>query len=1078
MMKTPASLMTAALALLFIFCISAAPAMPAVKSGSLQNLIRNGSSLIDRGDWEDACRILLKAYEISEREGRKPEMALCQSELGRACRIPGEFIKAAEHYTKALDIYRSLDDRKGIISTLTCLAENSLKAHDYRQAREYCLQVLPHYKSGGNEYEAALLYDLLGQTYFYTREHMKACQYYTDALRIMEARGEEKSAALLLERIGYAWNAEGKSAEARNYFEKALAIFEKLKDKASMARSMQNLGIMYFLSSEYEKAGGYLEKSLALQRESGDRNALADTLSRMATIRTLQSDFNSALHCYEEALAIYQESRNKAGSAEILEKIGDLYSNQGNKGKEKVYLDKAIAIYRETGDKSSLAALLRRQGESCFMKNDLISAADLIRNAAQLYSETGQTDKAAKALAYLVQILIKKKDYENAQACSNQLAGMMDSIKDRKTTAEVYAQLGFTYQMESGLSNEPGPLLEKALSCHKKALAIAEETDTKAIVALYSFTAGDLCISLSRLDEAERYLGKSGEIARKSMQRELLWMVDYKLGICDEMRGNLKAAAEHYRASIAVIEEIKKFSIGNEEEKTEALARKSKVYEALVRVLMKLDKKGEKPGRSGSFIEDSGKKAYTGSTYARQAFYFSEKSKAQTLTEMLMERQADLMSRVDPDLLEKQKQVITNLISMQRDRESSFSGKKREELHLAISLEEEKLWSIREKIKASRPSYGTFIYPDTVDAEEAGRLLPGDTALLEYTIVDDTIYCFVITRQGFTSMELPVKSARVKLFVSELMESVSEAKIENYNSRVARQLYEALLAPVMPSVRTCSHLLIIRDDFLNYLPFEIVMKDDHFLIESHAISYVPSLNFLRIFSKKQESCREYLGIGSPALDVTPYLCNNATGYNFMRDYSAENGIRWSPLPGTKKEIEDTAQLFSGKKLILLGKDATKDRVKKEMGNYSIIHFATHGLLDDRKPILYSALILSGANSDSSYDGNDGYLRAAELLALKIDAELVVLSACRTGLGLSMKSEGLLGLTTSFFYAGARSIIASLWSVEDESTSELFIDFYKNLKNMSCCEALRAAKLSMIEKKRSPFYWAPFIYIGL
>ena len=1076
MKKPSAAFSVIIISIAILFRISSSPVSAQEQQDSLSTLIREGSALIDKGDIEGATTILVRAYMRAEKEGRKPEMALCQSELGRAFYLRKELTEAGIHYHKALQIYQALNDRSGIINTLIGLANNSLKAGDYTQARAFCLRVPPLCKGTDSEMQLAHAYDVLGQICFYTRDHQKACYYYEESLKIMESQGSETNQAIMLERIGYSYSAEGKSDKARQYFEKALAIHRKLNDKAAIARVLQNIGIAFFLNSDYDKARSYLEQSLSLHRESGDKDSLAYALSQMGAIHAIQSDFNSALHCYEEALEIYEERHNRTAAAEMLEKIGGLYTYQGNTDKESVYVEKALAIYRETGNKVASASLQRRLGEILAAKNDLASASQLIENAAALYKETGQHDKEALTLASLIDILIRKKELDKAQMYCSQLQQMLDSLKDRKTIASVYGQLAFIYEKESVFLKDP-KMLESALICFKKALEITEETDISASVALYSFFTGDLLTRMNKIDEAEGYLRKSETISRKSLQRELLWMSIYKLGVCREMQGDLKGAAERYKESIAVIEEMSRLRIGNEEEKAEVQAKKTQVYEALIRVMLKLQQKGEKPGDDESFVTEGGSRKHIGSTYAAQAFYFSEKNRARVLTEMLMERQAELTHRVDPVLLEKQKQAITKLISLQRERESPNAGKSREALLLSVAREEDKLQSIRETIKADRPSYAALVYPDTAGVEDAGKAISEDTALLEYSITEEIICCFVITKTHFASVILPITRNKAEALVTSLLTSVKEQNVTTSESSIAQQLYDALISPVESQIGPCHHLLIIRDGALNYLPFEMLMNNHRFLIENYSISYAPSVSFLRLSGKKPGGRRDYLGVGNPAFDEAPDSSKDRVDQNFMRDLCSEKGMTWIPLPATKTEIENTALLFDGKKLVLLGKDATKERVKKEIGKYSIIHFATHGLFDDGEPILYSSIILSGANSRAVNDDNDGYLRAVELLSLNLDADLVVLSACKTGLGRSFNGEGLLGLSTAFFYAGARSLIASLWSVDDKSTAELFISFYRNLKSMTCCEALRAAKLSMIKKKYSPFYWAPFIYIG-
>jgi len=262
-----------------------------------------------------------------------------------------------------------------------------------------------------------------------------------------------------------------------------------------------------------------------------------------------------------------------------------------------------------------------------------------------------------------------------------------------------------------------------------------------------------------------------------------------------------------------------------------------------------------------------------------------------------------------------------------------------------------------------------------------------------------------------------------------------------------QQLYGLLMAPIAPYIKT-SALCISADGLLNYIPFEILQREGRYLVEDYAISYAPSANVLKhCLDQNRTRHQSILAFGNPNLQNPAFrLLNAETEVCALRDVFAK------------------ADIF-------VNNDATEAVVKERAGAYDIVHFACHGELNLDNPMLTSLRLAPGA-------GEDGYLHAGEVFGLDLGTPaLVVLSACSSGLGELSSGNELMGLTRSFLYAGAPAIIASLWNVDDRSTSELMQAFYANLNTMTKTESLRQAKLALMKKCPHPFHWAPFCLQG-
>ncbi|MGV8123692.1 MAG: CHAT domain-containing protein [Candidatus Xenobiia bacterium LiM19] len=449
---------------------------------------------------------------------------------------------------------------------------------------------------------------------------------------------------------------------------------------------------------------------------------------------------------------------------------------------------------------------------------------------------------------------------------------------------------------------------------------------------------------------------------------------------------------------------------------------------------------------------------------------------------MLSERMSGLTQGIDTVLVARQAEIVKSLSILRNKLEeaqthSETTAEPLSRLNDAIAAEEENYAKIRDEIRKSSPRYASLVYPEVPTVKEAQQIISPGSAVMEYVVTDDALYCFVLTRDSFASGTLRVPEKKIDSLSRDLRYYMM-GKEDSQTKKTSRLLNNDVFLPFEGKLGSSKRIIIIPDGSLTYVPFEMLCSGDEYLVAQYAISYAPSLNFLSLIKKGEKDNKRFLGFGDPFFGKTAESADADKQGNFTRGYFATRGLSWPALPGTKKEIEGIAKIVPGEKSIHLGKDANENKVSSLISNYGIVHFATHGYLDDDRPILYSSLVLSEPEGSQSDGVNDGYLRAAEIFNLPIDAGLVVLSGCQTGLGNNLNGEGLMGLSTSFFYAGARSLIVSLWSVDDESTALLFQYFYQNMNTMTPAEALKAAKLRLIkEKMDSPFLWAPFILVG-
>jgi CHAT domain-containing protein len=353
------------------------------------------------------------------------------------------------------------------------------------------------------------------------------------------------------------------------------------------------------------------------------------------------------------------------------------------------------------------------------------------------------------------------------------------------------------------------------------------------------------------------------------------------------------------------------------------------------------------------------------------------------------------------------------------------------------------------------------------------RDLPEGLLFCEYVITSDEVILFVLEPSAaahpLSTYRIPIKKDELRRRVESFTKLLSKADL-NFE-RPSRELFDLLLAPVASRLSRHKVVAIAPDGVLWRLPFAALIDESgRYVIEKTAISYAPSLQVLIELERARGAARTQtvLAVGNPTIDSS-VSASVASVYR---------GLSLGPLPEAETEVQALARIYGRENAtILTGTDATETVVIRDAPNHAVLHFATHGIFDDVNP-MYSRLLFA-----RSAKGGDGFLEAWEIANSRIDADLVVLSACDTALGRETNGEGLIGMTWAFFVAGARSVVSTQWKVDSESASQLMVTFHRGLHNPAAsgqtARALRHSQLSLIRdsRYRHPYYWGAYSLTG-
>lgn len=489
---------------------------------------------------------------------------------------------------------------------------------------------------------------------------------------------------------------------------------------------------------------------------------------------------------------------------------------------------------------------------------------------------------------------------------------------------------------------------------------------------------------------------------------EIYWVILFERGLIAEAEGKVDDAIGFYRKAIEVIEE-QRSSINTEASKIGFVGDKQRVYEQAVHALYAA-------GRQ------------------KEAFEYIERSKSRALVDMLAARQvlgADTASPAS-QLLKQYEEADSELIAQVPV--SATEGKQTQRALAAAA---------KEKIRAAAPELSTLVSVSSIPASQLFDALPEQEAVLQYYYQGPTLYVTVLTQRQIHMQQLDATGLEDE--IRQFREAVD--KMEPQALALSQKLHQRLIRPVEDKIGKARALLVIPHGALHYLPFTALHDGKQYLLDSHAMRFLPSASVMPYLKRGRDANRDAaLVFGNPDLG-DPRL----------------------DLPSAQAEAERIAAHAKQSKL-LLRRDATETALKATASQYAVLHIASHGVFNSKAP-LDSALMLSKDGS------NDGKLTVGELYSLRLNADLVTLSACETGLGQINSGDDVVGLTRGFLYAGASSVVASLWQVDDEATSQLMIRFYTELANKPKADALRTAQLEVKKKFPHPYFWSAFYLTG-
>ncbi len=802
-------------------------------------------------------------------------------------------------------------------------------------------------------------------------------------------------------------------------FTLAVALAQKIDSREHLVKCFRQLGVAYWEMSDVEGFYKTTKQALELAKTIHHRIEEGRCSYNIGLYFNEIHDYSQALKHYEDALSIFQEMNEVSDESNCLVNISDIYIQLGNYEKALQNLTDVLIIDRQIDE-------------------DLYVAMDL-NNIGVIYRKKGlQAGKSEDLLKALTA-------FEESLFISRQ-------IQEKKVEVQCLNNMGTVYTDLNKYS--------EALRYMFMGLEIAQGLRDEEEIATILLNMGTVHAKQGRFEQAAEVFDKAIELAYQINEKSILWEAHAKAGLVFKEMNNFGAALDHFNKSIELIEDIRS-KIHLEELKASYFGSDERIdsYYNLVDLFYHMSQE------------------YPDQNHLKHAFETMEKAKARVFLDRLELSRIEFGRDVNPDLLDKEDELMGEISNINAALiKSGLDQEQKQELLNKLDEFEQELETLNRKIRLNSPSYANLKYPQSVSFEEAQASLPdGSTAYFAYCIGKDCSYAFVITRDKIKVFPLP-PADMLREDVKDYLQIITDKNRLNF--KPGFELFSLLVQPGLDY--GVKRIIFIPDDILHFLPFETLLtqKDNlRWLVQDYRVSYVPSITSYReILLRKKGKNREkdILSFGNPDFGEHEGIKNSFA--NLSRDETRDD-FRLNPLKYSQLEVDKISALFKKNRRDIYTKEkATETTLKRTaLMDYKIVHFATHGLIDNRNPAR-SSIVLSLGDQASE----DGFLQMREVFDLKLDADLVTLSACQTGLGQFIKGEGIEGINRAFFFAGASSVLMSPWAVNDQASYQFMQRFYTHLRSAdSIVDALRKSKIEMInsEALSHPFYWAGFVVSG-
>ena len=1031
---------------------------------------------------------LHKMLELAIKIGDRKKEGVFHGELGELSLALFEYPKAKEYFEKELAISKETGNRKEEGKALRCLGNLYWKTEEYQRSKQHYRQAMKVLEEADEIKELGAAYSELGKVCRILREFQKAKTLQKKALEISVKSGDKDGEITAYRFLAGAHTSLREYDEAKECYQKALAISKEIEDREGQALTYSDLGVLYRDLKDFEKSENYRMKACQIYKESGDKESEGSENCDLGHLYCFLGRYEEAIKCHERALVIKTQIGDRRGEGEAYCNLGAVYQFLGNYVKAKEFHEQALAISIETNhlraqgidynnlgtvfehlcdydtaykyykkaleinirndDSEGLTAAYAHLGNVCSRLGEYVKGKNFYQKALAISREIGDRNKEASNLSCLGSIEIRigepgkaKVLFEEALQISKEIRDIRHEAKINKNFAIVYLSLGDATAAKTFV---------------QKSLEITKRIGSKALEGAALETLGTVHTYLGEYGKAKKCYVQALEIARATADKGSEMTTNNNLGMLHSYQNELTKAIECFKRAVRICEEI-----GDVHQKSVSYCNIAGAYMVsldipkarsyLLASIKSLEEIRESIGESEYYkigFADENAVPYRLMVTVfltlgcvNQALSMSELARARSLAELMATKYScqHSMTGFDPNRWIEFANVIRN----------------RSCTCLSFCFVHETLfcWIV----KAGRIEVAT-------KKDLSVDILPQGASIQDWleVLVNQSYRTFFLL-QGERCEDRSLFSwdknteARSPSHVEEgpTTHQVTEQDEEEGDKYppALKDLYSFIMAPVLKFLEG-GEIIIVPDRSLYRVPFAaLVDAGGKYLSEKFRIRFIPSLTTLKLIQDSPANYHSQTGVlivGDPEVGVTE-LC---------------------PLPCAREEVEQIGRLLHVRPLT--GKQATKQAVLQKIHSVSLIHIAAHGNADRGDIALAPAQDIKGKPRKEEF-----VLTMSDISKVQLRAKLVVLSCCHSGRG-QIKAEGVVGIARAFLGSGARSVLVSLWAVDDRATMQFMKHFYGNLVSGKC--ASQSLHETMKSMRGNPQFcevrkWAPFMLIG-
>jgi len=995
------------------------------------------------------------------------------------CLIKLEF-KVKNDILKLLAIIRGRFMKAILIFTFLCVASFFSDLMAQEASADSLFDIGEDYYSAGKYDEAIRYYTLSGEDYLQQDDSLgwvKTKLIQIDALinngdvqqaldNALDLSQQKPSDASLLTQarisylIGWAYRQLEQYENSKEYYLQGIELVNASKDSLWIAYLNNNISYAYLYTDDYEKALFHLMKAKEVYEALGRTRQLSFVLNGIYLTLSDLGLHKQAEKYIRASLEIRKEINNPNLLDIAYHNIAASHSRLGQR-------DSAIINYQKSLELSR-------------MLENPYDITQTLLNIGNLYKESGENETA---LLYYNEALEFNRQTDRPLSIANNLsmiAQMAVEVEDYRAAESFYMD----------------------------ALLLLKDLEVTAESAEIYFRLSEMELSRGDYSSAEKYLSDGFEIAENIEKATLLAQGHQLKGEIYAEQGDFDSSLKEYKKyykvnsnegalSLSIWPAIHLARAFNRVESDSAFVLAKQAFENIDAV------RNNVAGftfKAGFFSEYAGFFNEVAEWYIvrkedhNKAFELVEGAKARVLMDELAEAESKLFQQLDEATLIRKQQMQKQIDKLYGEIRESDSNAESEQLRNELKNVEFEYQTFLNTMRQKLPDLEAFEYPEPLTAGDAMDLLDDETAIFEYAFANDKLIRFLITQDDIeATVTEQIEGQPAKTYLTEEIKKFRDLIIDGTGGGDYDHLYNSLIPEEGQLTRKgIKSFVVVPGGSISFVPFEALSKNGKYIIQTYNVKYLPSASIYPFIKPPHRTTsQDLLALAGSGFDG---------GQEGITESSSQSSF--ASLPSTLLEVDSIAANFSNTRL-LKNEDVTEATLKSfNLSQFRYIHFATHAVIDETNPS-QSGLMLSKKMEVESLFGEDGHLNSTEISSLRLNADLVTLSACETGMGKVITGEGLLGLQRSFLTAGSSSVMVSLWNIFDRSTSIFMSKFYRSMLEHKAedygiwsqsldlvglyehpmfdykAKALRDTKLAMIDHPyyNKPVHWAPFILIG-